>query len=456
MDFCKKGATFIIVICFFLISSCGGKEKRIDDNWEVIDSEIIDEAASDFDIRFSLFKDGNDIYVAYYDGNHRLKVAVKDSAGSWNYVTLNETVSWDSHKYVTMAVDREGFIHLSGNMHNDTLVYYKSSRPRDILSLRKQSMTGVFEDSVTYPEFVMTDSSFVFHYRNGKSGNGSTFINTYDYTSGEWSKLSLNPLFDGQRQSNSYFKGPIAGPDGFFHLIWCWRDEPECETNHGLYYAFSSNLLDWQSLNGFSKSGPINPDDSEFLVDDIKKGEGLINGGFSLGFDDENKPIVSYHKYDENDHTNIYAAVFENGDWAKRRITDWNYKWDFSGRGSIPFEIIMDKVWRKDSIQYFYISRMEKEGFLSNHEMESYLITYNEKNGEVLEHKYTEYPSSLKEQKIKNKLVHIEIDRGNDREDSIRYLLRYETEYPSRDKQIKDVKSAKNAQNLYLYKIIKK
>jgi hypothetical protein len=35
----------------------------------------------------------------------------------------------------------------------------------------------------------------------------------------------------------------------------------------------------------------------------------------------------------------VYAARLEDGAWKIRRISNWNYRWDFQGGGTIVFEI---------------------------------------------------------------------------------------------------------------------
>lgn len=425
-----------LVACAFIFSGCRLRTHCADCGWYIESDEVVDMCAADFDIRYALYAKNDDIYIGYYDKRHHLKVARRDSSGRWAYAVLDEEVNWDSHRYISMVVDRDDVIHLSGNIHRDPLVYYRSEPGGNVATLKRDSMTGIFEESTTYPEFLQTDDMLVFHYRNGRSGDGSTYFNIYDYERCRWNKLHLEPLFDGAGESNSYFKGPVLGDDGRFHLIWCWRDEADCSTNHGLYYAYSEDLQEWHTPGGYSKQMPMTPADDEFLVDDIKIKEGLINGGFALGFDEWLNPVVGYHKYDENDHTNIYSALFEDGRWCVRRITDWKWKWEFSGRGSIPFELVFNDTWREGDNEYFYVSRLVEDGLFGKRIMKNYLVSYSEANGSVVEEMYSDYPCSLDRGQKSGLLVHKEFDRGDTwGNDSVRYLLRYETIEPNRDKK---------------------
>lgn len=426
-------------ICLLLLCGCGAMQEETTGSgaWHVESEEIVDFCAADFDIRYALCAKDGEFYVGYYDAAHYLKLAKRDSTGKWTYKVLPERANWDSHRYISLAVDRENGVHLSGNMHSDSLVYYRSEYPGDIASMHRASMTGIFEDSVTYPEFLQTDSILVFHYRNGYSGNGSSYLNVYDYDVREWEKLSLEPLFDGKGESNSYFKGPYACADGNYHMLWCWRDSSDCATNHGLYYAFSDDLKVWKSPGGYARRLPLSPLDDGFLVDDVKAGGGLINGGFVLGFDADDNPLVGYHKYDENDHTNLYIAMLEGDGWMPRRVTDWDWKWEFSGRGSIVFKLDMKGLWTDDGNCFLYFSKLvEDDDSPRNGSMTDWLLTYDPRDGSTVQMPYSDFPAAVDRPSRRGVLVHKEVQSGDCLDDGhVRYVLSYETRYPNRDKK---------------------
>src|SRR5690606_21597784 len=101
--------------------------------------------------------------------------------------------------------------------------------------------------------------------------------------------------------------GPHRGPDGRYHMCWVWRDTPDCATNHSLSYAVSADLVNWERSDGTPIPLPITFATGE-IVDPVPPGGGLINGNARLGFDGEGRPVISYHKHDDNGHTNIFAA----------------------------------------------------------------------------------------------------------------------------------------------------
>ena len=144
---------------------------------------------------------------------------------TWTTTKLGITTNWDAHKYISMAIDGDGYLHLSGNMHTEPLIYFRTVQPRNASTFVKlNKMVGTNENSVTYPTFFCgPENKFIFTYRDGYSGNGNQIYDIYDLKTKTWKRLLDKPLADGERKRNAYFDGPILGPDGYFHLAWVWR-----------------------------------------------------------------------------------------------------------------------------------------------------------------------------------------------------------------------------------------
>jgi hypothetical protein len=286
-------------------------------------------------------------YVAYYDHDRIMTVAMRDlDSSEWVFVRLSQQVNWDSHNYITMSLDGQGHLHLSGNMHNDPLVYYRSKKPYDIATFqREHSMVGKDERSCTYPQF-LTDAEgrLLFLYRDGRSGAGVQRVNRYDSKTKKWSRLLDTPLFDGLGRVSSYPEGPVIGPDGYFHLIWVWRATGDCKTNHLLCYARSRDMINWASAGGKPIELPMTPESSDTIIDPVPIEGGMINESTVVGFDSKDRTILSYHKFDANGHTQIYNARYENHAWKIRRTSDWKHRWFFSGGGTIEVDVDLGPV----------------------------------------------------------------------------------------------------------------
>ncbi|MCX7848552.1 MAG: BNR-4 repeat-containing protein [bacterium] len=280
-------------------------------------------------------------FVAFYDADRWMTVAARAlDSPCWEFVRLPSQLGWDSHNYVTLAVDTAGFLHVSGNMHNDPLVYFRATKAWDIHSLtRIPRMTGDREDRCTQPRFLHgPHGEFIFTYRYGGSGDAINLYNIYDHGLQTWRRLLDQPLLSGEGQRSAYPYGPVPGPDGYFHLVWVWRDTPDCGSNHDVCYARSRDLVHWETSAGRPLRLPITYAQAE-IVDPVPPQSGLLNGNTMLTFDVSNRPVIAYHKYDRDGFTQLYYARREESGWRIYCGTRWRYRWELSGMGTIPQEI---------------------------------------------------------------------------------------------------------------------
>lgn len=313
-----------------------------------LDSAQVAMVWSGHPVDFVMREKGDTVYAAYFasEPDRQMTVARRLPSGTWSRTGLDNAVGWDSHNYIDMLFDGQNRLHVSGNMHNVPLIYYRATQPGDIASLtRSRSMVGTQENSVTYPVFLRgTGGEFLFMYRDGGSGNGNQIVNVWDTTRTAWSRLLSNPLFDGEGSRNAYLgspsAGPVAGPDGFYHLFWFWRSTPDAATTHHVGYMRSRNLTQWQTHAGANITLPVRYSTPGVTVDPIPERAGLINRG-QIGFDAQGRPIITYHKFDASaqGYTQLYNARLEGGQWKIYQTTDWTYRWNFGGLGSLVLEI---------------------------------------------------------------------------------------------------------------------
>ena len=285
-------------------------------------------------------------FVAYYDAQRQMSVAQRTlGSTNWTITKLPTKIGWDSHNYVALALDREGFLHVSGNMHCVPLIYFRSAQPLDAATLQRAAMTGEREQHVTYPIFLHDKAGrLVFRYRDGRSGSGDDLYNVYDEKTRAWARLLGTPLMSGLGKMNAYASVPQLGPDGRFHVVWVWRNTPDCSSNHDLSYARSDDLQTWTDSAGRPLALPITLQTGE-IVDPVPPRGGLINGNDVLGFDNAGRPVVTYHKYDAHGDLQIYAARREESGWKIVQVSDWTgYRWEFSGGGSMIAEVHIGAV----------------------------------------------------------------------------------------------------------------
>ncbi|MFO1446748.1 MAG: BNR repeat-containing protein [Opitutaceae bacterium] len=317
------------------------------------DGERIDEAWAGHPVAFAFLAERGHLFIAYYDAERRMTIAGRPmESGTWTRIHPegrpvprrdhpSNAVGWDSHNSLHLALDREGCLHLSGNLHGDPLIYYRTRLPFDLSSLeRLDRMTGDRESRTTYPLFFKNAAGdLLFRYRDGSSGNGSDYYNRYDPDTRSWSRLLGTPLHEGEGERSAYASAPLAGPDGFFHVLWVWRDTPDAATNHTLSYARSRDLVHWETSSGQPLTLPITYATSE-VVDPASPGGGLINMCRELGFDADGRVLAVYHRYDESGRSQAYIArPTDSGRWDIHVLSDWTFRWAFSGGGAIPGEV---------------------------------------------------------------------------------------------------------------------
>ncbi len=296
-------------------------------------------------VQFALLTHEGRQFAAYYDADRHMTVAARTlGQREWHKVILPEDVKWDSHNSIVMAMDDAGCIHLSGNMHCVPLVYFRTRERGNIDTFERAPMVGMRESKATYPVFMRgPGGQFLFTYRDGGSGNGDQIYNVYNVETKTWRRLMDTPLTDGEGLMNAYFHGPLPGPDGFWHLCWVWRDTSDCATNHDLCYARSRDLVHWETGSGRALELPIKLATAD-IVDPVPPGGGIINVNKTLGFDSRGRVIIAYHKHDANGNTQAYNARLEGGVWKIYQVSDWEYRWDFQGRGTIVAEIHVSGV----------------------------------------------------------------------------------------------------------------
>lgn len=443
-----KAKFIIIIISLSSLFACTTKKTNqpieIDETSKIesIEQTIeIDSVWAGHPVDFCLYTHEDKQYTAYYNANRNLVVGQRNIDDKnfklhiippTSYETTGGTstvVGWDSHNYLTLAIDKDGFIHLAGNMHSNPLTYFKSTSPNDISTLvQEMEMIGTNEKRCTYPHFILSkDKELIFHYRDGGSGHGSEIYNIYSTKTKNWSRMLDVPLTDGREVMSAYQSEPTIMEDGWYHVYWVWRDTPDCETNHDLSYMKSPDLKNWYDAFGNKIELPATIDKKGLIVDPIPAKGGIINLAAKLLLDEKNNPVFVYHKYDSVGNLQLYIAHIDDQKWVYTQVTNWDHRWDFSGRGSINFEFRF-KDFKKRTDGYYEIgywhTKYGNNTMLLNNKFENI--------GKVLKAK--SFASDLQvEGNFSNLLVRTITDLGQTNNENSRYILKWETLNSNRD-----------------------
>ncbi len=427
----------------------------------IIQKIVIDKVWAGHPVGFSLLTHGNRQYIAYYNANRNMVLGqrnldddkfdlhVMPATSRETHGGTSTVLGWDSHNSVTLGMDKEGFIHLSGNMHVHPITYFKSTAPNDISTMQQQMiLVGPNEERCTYPHFMNTkENELIFHYRDGGSGNGNEIYNIYSTEKKQWSRLLDTPLTDGQGLMNAYQSQPNVLADGWYHVYWVWRDTPDCSTNHDLSYIKSPDLKNWYNAFGTPISLPATLDEKSIIVAPVPAKGGIINLAAKLCLDQKNKPHFVYHKYDGDGNIQFYIASIIGKKWVSKQITDWDYRWEFSGNGSINVEVSISGFRQQDDGMY---------------EVDYWHIKYG--NGTILLNKKLDpIGKVLKSEPLTETLelegdfpgmfIRTTGDLGKSGEENVRYILKWETIPRNRDRPREKPWPAPS--QLYLYKLKK-
>jgi hypothetical protein len=104
-------------------------------------------------------------YISFYDADKYVVVGKRKSGSTeWKLKrTPFQGNTKDAHNAISIMVDGNGFLHLSWDHHNSPLNYCMSTQAGSLKFTQKISMTGKFENKVSYPEFYkMPDGNLLF------------------------------------------------------------------------------------------------------------------------------------------------------------------------------------------------------------------------------------------------------------------------------------------------------
>lgn len=305
-------------------------------------------------------------YVSYYDPDGYVTLASRTlGSDDWEiHRTQYKGNVRDGHNVISIGVDGKGYLHVSFDHHGHPLRYAKSVAPGSLQLGDLQSMTGIDEQKVTYPEFYsMPDGDLLFVYRSGASGRGNMAINRYDVKKGKWMRVQ-DSLIDGEEQRSPYWQMYVDA-NGVIHVSWVWRETWLVETNHDMCYARSEDGgKTWRRSDGSKYKLPITAANAEYALK-IPQNSELINQTSMTADSKSNPYIVSYWR-EEGSTVPQYRLIWHDGNrWRQRRISDRTLPFSLSGGGTKMIPISRPRIVAdNDKVAVVYRDR-ERGGVVS-------------------------------------------------------------------------------------------
>lgn len=377
-------------------------------------------------------------YVTYWTDDEKVAIGRKKlPSGNWeelrlDYERTNGIPLSDNHQTISMGIcANDGTIHIAYDHHDVPLQYQKSvsglaTNPED--HLWEGSSFGAMQDylegegtqvtPVTYPRFISKpNGDLLYECRLGQSGNGDSYLWEYSGTTEEW--VSLGKYIEGSTVSqNAYINGMHYDATGRLHVSWIWRETPDPQTNHDVYYAYSEDdgrtwLNSDGSAAGTTGTSPMELTTASIQVWTVNKNRGLINQEAQVA--DTNGGIHILQSYMSNDHANstnfwqyridhadlrhIYQDA--NGNWhsdiiapsARNRsdiaIDQYDNLYVVSGDHRVYFAAASDQWQTWTALDISKTGLSQNEGFIDrerllNEHVLSYLYTSADNDGKIL------------------------------------------------------------------------
>ncbi len=284
-------------------------------------------------------------FVAFYNGDGVLTLGKRHvDSSEW---TLRQTQFagnvHDAHNTISIAVDCDGYLHVSFDHHGNALNYCRSIEPFSLELTERMPMIGADEENVTYPEFHRTASGkLLFAYRDGASGRGNLVLNAYDANTRTWQRLH-SLLISGEDQRNAYWQ-MCTDSRGTLHLSWVWRETWLVETNHDMCYARSADEgRTWTRSDGTPYELPITAANAEYAWR-IPQGSELINQT-GMCADEDGNPFIATYWREANDSIPQYRLIWHDGrQWHAEQVSNRRTPFTLSGGGTKMIPIARPRI----------------------------------------------------------------------------------------------------------------
>ncbi len=267
-------------------------------------------------------------YVTYWKNvsgsTHPTIARKKLPDGEWEDLVLAYSASIakinDNHQTISMGIcPNDGTIHIAYDHHDVPLNYQKS-----VVGMVTDPENAVWSDAsfgakqdylipgtqitpVTYPRFIAKpNGDLIYECRLGQSGNGDSFMWEYSAETGEWSSIGKYIIGTNVSQ-NAYINGVHYDPNGRMHVSWVWRETPDPQTNHDVYYGYSDDDgRTWYNAAGTqigtAETNPMTLNTEGLKVITVGKNRGLINQEAQVV--DSKGRIHILQSYISDDHPN--------------------------------------------------------------------------------------------------------------------------------------------------------
>jgi hypothetical protein len=275
----------------------------------------------------SIVTEGTRQHVVWVDDNRKVRIARRYYTREWEPsvdlsvqtgTAFSAQATLDSHNYIAVAEDDQGYIHVSGDMHAVALKYMRSTTPGSLTDWTT-GMVGTEETSATYPHFFKAKNGVLyFWYRTGSSGDGDWVLNRWNSSTLTWTRVAL--VLQGTVENVSAYPQEITvdHTTGRWHMLWTIRkDFVGPEENENIYAAYSDdNGVTWRKYSDNSAySLPITWASGEIVVPLTGCAVGTILNGGNTTIAPDGNPHSVWLVEDESSVYRYRHVWFDGATW---------------------------------------------------------------------------------------------------------------------------------------------
>ena len=313
------------------------------------------------------------IYYIYINPARQMVVAKKTGNTLVKDTVFNLEMGLDEKYHIcpVIGVDKKGYIHIAGDMHNDGWKYFTTNKPEDISSwTRRYDLPGV---SVTYPNFFYDKNRemyICFRHRKDDGSGGNQRVGVMKYNTENSTFTMLGGISYTEKDGTTATTKTMAWGNGWGGND-CWYIKPGhrvyfdsnnrmhfictliniClgtlqstdeyspdllkggfESNTHILYAYSDDLgTSWHKIDGsLITSLPLTVNNSTVALDRTANHD-IIGGECELGAFDTNHPIISYQLFSDKSN---HSISWNGSSWVEIKLPKGRSTNIFMSRGN--------------------------------------------------------------------------------------------------------------------------
>ncbi|MCD6148180.1 DUF2341 domain-containing protein [bacterium] len=247
----------------------------------------------------------------------------------------------DSHCGASIAVDSDGYIHVSILSHGwGSPVFIRSTNPEDITNWTTEDYPRS-SDNITYHQFFMTPDGTLYAYYRETTDIWK--LVKWNNSTQSWETVVDNLVEKGSDPDiYSVYLDIIPDKNGRLHMVFLWRSGDEPITSRNFAYAYSDDSgATWKHINGSPYTLPITEDQitQDDCVDPSSHNTMVpIMNQMKFDVDLNGNPIIAYVKQD-GAHLNYFVSHYDGSSWNVQQLTYYTFtpdgiytmcQWNFS------------------------------------------------------------------------------------------------------------------------------